>query len=235
MAAGRPIGVLTGLALEAKLASSLARQAAADTAPPLIRCAAASAERAQSEAEALCGQGVAALLSFGLAGGLDPSLPAGRVILAQEVRSAAGEVWPCDAAWQARVTAQAKDLPQSCVPLAAAESPLRSAAAKAALFTASGAAAVDMESLAAARVAAAAGLPFLVLRCIADPAERGLPWAALAPLTADGRPQPLRVAGRLARRPWELPELLRLAADARRASQALAGLARLATPLFGGF
>ena len=102
------------------------------------------------------------------------------------------------------------------------------------LFTASGAAAVDMESLALARAASAAGLPFLALRAVADPAQRGLPSAALAPLTSDGRPQPHLVAGRLALRPWELPALMRLASDARRAERSLAKLPSLTQELFGG-
>lgn len=235
MSGQRPIGVLTGLAFEAKLAKSLARHADDASVAPLVACAAASRERATREAEALCRQGAIALLSFGIAGGLDPALPISTIILAQEIRAATGETFPCDSAWQARVMAKAAGLSLASAPLAAADQPLIAAADKAALFATTGAAAVDMESLAAAQVAATAGIPFLALRAIADPADCGLPTAALAPLSTDGKPQPFQVMGRLATRPWELPALLQLGVAARRAERALAGLAGIATPLFGGF
>ena len=51
---------------------------------------------------------------------------------------------------------------------------------------ATGAAAADMESHVVARLAAELGLPFAVLRVIADPAEREVPPAALAGMRADG-------------------------------------------------
>jgi adenosylhomocysteine nucleosidase len=235
MMASRPVGVLTGLAFEARLARSLARQSDTPQPAPAIRCAAASAERAAEEAAALCREGLAGLLSFGIAGGLDPSLPAGSLILATEIRSVAGERIACDAAWLGRVEAKAAGyLTFRPAALAAGQSAVASPAAKATLFSETGAAAVDMESLAAARAASAAGIPFLALRAIADPAERGLPWAALAPLDGEGRPRPLRVMGRLAARPWELPALLRLGLEAKRAERALAGLGPIAAPLFGG-
>jgi nucleoside phosphorylase len=58
--------------------------------------------------------------------------------------------------------------------------PVITAAEKAALFAATGAVAVDMESALAGRVAAVGQLPFLVVRAIADDAGQGLPQAALA-------------------------------------------------------
>ena len=227
--------MLTGLALEARLAKSLAGQMEPASPEPIIRCAAASTARAIEEAEALCRHGVAALLSFGLAGGLDPSLPSGSVILALEIRTASGKALACDATWQERIMAKASGLTLIRAPLAAAARPLTGSNDKARLFAASKAAAVDMESLALAEAAAAAGLPFLALRAVADAADRNLPTAALAPLSHDGRAQPLYVIGRLARRPWELPALVRLGRDAGHAERALAGLSQIAAPLFRGF
>jgi len=237
MAATRPLGVLTGLASEARLAANLGRAAGEAFAPPRIACAAASSARAGALAQELVDRGVAALLSFGIAGGLDPALPAGTVILAEAVLTAQGMRLDCLAAWRDGVHEAAADagLALQGAMLTAAAGVISSPAEKARLFAASGAAAVDMESLAAAEVAAAAGLPFLALRAIADPANRSLPAAALAPLTLQGKPQPLLVAQRLALRPWELPGVLRLGLDARKALGALAGLGALAPALFGGF
>ena len=143
----------------------------------------------------------------------------------------------CDTAWHDRVmeAAAAAGLAVHSARLAGAEKALTRSDEKQSLRTASDAAAVDMESLALARVAASAGLPFLALRAVADPAGRGLPSAALAPLRHDGQPQPLLVAARLALSPWQLPALIRLAYDARAAERALAALTPLVPALFGGF
>jgi adenosylhomocysteine nucleosidase len=82
--------------------------------------------------------------------------------------------------------------------------------------------AVDLETGAVARVAAAHGLPFAVLRAICDPAERDLPPAALVALNARGAIGLARVAGSLIAWPGQVPALLRLAADAAAARRSLA-------------
>jgi len=237
MSGKRPIGVLTGLASEARLAATLSHQHDGKPPPPRIVCAAASSARAAASAQQLVDQGVAALLSFGIAGGLDPALPAGTVILGEAVLTAPGARLDCHAAWREAVAeaATGAGLALQSAALAGVAEVISSPVEKAHLFAVSGAAAVDMESHAVAEVAAAAGLPFLALRAIADPANRSLPAAALAPLTREGKPQPLLVAARLALRPWDLPEVLRLGLDARKAERALAGLRPLAPALFGGF
>ena len=82
MNAGR-LGIVTGLPGEARAA----RGAAA-----LVLCADGSPERARSHAEALTGAGVAGLVSFGVAGGLDPALPPGTVVVATGIATPAA---PC--------------------------------------------------------------------------------------------------------------------------------------------
>ncbi len=96
-----------------------------------------------------------------------------------------------------------------------------SVAAKAALRAATGAAAVDMESHVAARVAARHGLRFGVLRAISDTAGRDLPPAACVPLNPDGSVNLPAVLAALARQPSQLPDLLRLARDTSRALREL--------------
>jgi adenosylhomocysteine nucleosidase len=56
---------------------------------------------------------------------------------------------------------------------------------------------------------------------VADPAERALPPAALIGLDAAGRPALGRVLLSLVRQPAQLPALLQLARDTRRALAAL--------------
>ncbi len=80
---------------------------------------------------------------------------------------------------------------------------------------------MDMESHAVARVASKAGLPFLVLRAIADPAHRAVPISAVGGLGPDGHTRTLAVLGNLLLRPWELPDLLRLSRDMRKGLRTL--------------
>jgi adenosylhomocysteine nucleosidase len=94
-------------------------------------------------------------------------------------------------------------------------------AAKRAAHAATGAAIVDLESGAVARVAARHGLPFAVVRAVCDPAARALPPLALAALDPRGRIGAGRIVGSLLRHPWQVPALLGLAGDAWRARAAL--------------
>ncbi|SME93349.1 adenosylhomocysteine nucleosidase [Tistlia consotensis] len=215
MAGARPVGVLVGLASEARL---LRRAARGLTPAPLIEVSAADPARAEAAAARLVAAGAAGLVSFGLAAGLDPALPPGSLLLPSEVVDPEGRRWPADAAWRGRLGLEA-----GAAPLAGCDLLLKTAADKAALAAASGAASADMESHLLARAAAGAGLPFLVLRAVADPAGLALPPAAWNVLDAEGRSRGLLVTGRLLRAPGQLPALLALARAAGRAERALGG------------
>ena len=62
-----------------------------------------SAERARSEAERLLAEGAAALVSFGLVGGLAPGLQTGDLVLPQTVCNARSASWSVDPVWRERV------------------------------------------------------------------------------------------------------------------------------------
>lgn len=160
--------------------------------------------------------GAGALLSFGLAGGLAPLLQPGDLLLPGRVLAADGE-WLADPALQTRLGGATPGA------LWGGGAVLATAAAKAALHRSSGAAAVDLESAAVARVAARHGLPFVVLRAVCDPAGRDLPRAALVALDSAGRIGPLRVLAAALANPRELSALMVLGADAARARRALLG------------
>nr|WP_255575131.1 nucleoside phosphorylase [Caldovatus aquaticus] len=169
--------------------------------------------------------GAGAVLSFGLAGALDPALGPGTLLAATEIRSACGAVHPADPAWSARLAAVTG---ARRGPLAGAGAVAATPEAKRALRAATGALAVDLESEPAAAFAAARGVPFAALRAVADTAAEPIPPAALAGVAPDGRAAPLGVLCALARRPGDLADLLRLA---RRSRAALAALARAAALL----
>ena len=96
-----------------------------------------------------------------------------------------------------------------------------SAAGKRALFAATGACAIDLESGGVAEAARRCDVPFAVVRSICDPAERDLPPAALIALDAAGVIGISRVLRSLSARPGQVPALLALARDAALARRAL--------------
>ena len=199
-------GLVTGLAAEMRLASRLGRAAAGGGMPP----------GAEAAAERLVAQDATALVSFGLCGGLDPALRPGAVLVPRAVADPAGTY-----ATDARLA----DLlgGWSCATLAAATAPVARREAKRALFAATGAAGVDLESGAVAQVAARHGLPFAVLRAVCDPATLDLPPLALAALDAGGTIRAGRIAASLLARPGQIGALLTLARAATAARTALVG------------
>ncbi|HEY2658735.1 MAG TPA: hypothetical protein VGI79_03370 [Caulobacteraceae bacterium] len=151
------------------------------------------------------------LLSFGVCGALVPGLEAGDLLIASEV-IADGHVHAVDADWTAHLAAA---LPKArLAPITAGEAMIGSVAGKRALFEATGAAAVDMESHIVARVAQRHALPFAAIRAVSDAADHALPAAALAGLRPDGQPDIGAVLWSLAKRPGQLPALLRTAREA---------------------
>ncbi len=178
-----------------------------------------TAAGAQRAAAALVAQGIDALVSFGLAGGLDPALRPGSLLVASAV-VLDGRHYLADAALSLRLGGMTSHAVLGAMSIAA------SPALKQRLHAETGAAAVDLESGAVAREASASGLPFAVLRAVCDPAGFALPPAALAALDAGGAIGIGRVLASLAASPGQLPALFRLAGDAAAARAALLGRVR---------
>ncbi|WP_206659574.1 phosphorylase [Hansschlegelia zhihuaiae] len=157
---------------------------------------------------------VAAILSSGLAGALDPSLKPGDVVVGHLVASADG-----GSSILERIRAL---LPQARVgPIVGSDVIVATVEEKRALHARTGAVAIDMESHIAARVAARHGLPFAALRTISDGADQELPTAALVGLRPDGRMAVGAVLASLARDPAQLSALMGAAIGAERAFRAL--------------
>jgi hopanoid-associated phosphorylase len=148
------------------------------------------------------------VISIGLGGGLSPLLKVGDVVIGDRV-IAGNEEWACDEHWRVSLGAKLNGAHQG--PIAASETILEDAAAKAALFAKTGALAVDMESAVAARFAETRKLPFAALRVISDDARHVLPEAALVAMKPDGGIALGRVLGSLLRHPLQVPGLIRTA------------------------
>jgi adenosylhomocysteine nucleosidase len=208
------IGIVVGLAAEARIARRLDRS---------VAIGGGMAAGAESAVRRLIDEGAGALISLGVAGGLEPALRPGALIVPSEV-IANDRRYPADPTLMQWLGGSTSHL------ILGADAVVASAAEKRRLRERTSAAAVDLESGAVARVAAMHGLPFAVLRAICDPAERALPLAALAALDAWGRIGLRQVVAAVASHPRQLPQLIALAADVRAARRSLLRRVRQLAP-----
>lgn len=185
-------GFVTGVRQEAKLV------------PPVfpVLCSGANAKAAYAAARQLAQSGCDLLVSFGLAGALDPDLKPGTLLLPQSVIAPDGAVYACQPFGLAGAVT---------LPLAGSDELVASVKAKAALFAKTKAASVDMESHEVARAAQEANLPFLVLRAVSDAASEALPEFLAAATAPDGSTRLLAILAGIAKSPGRLPSLFRLA------------------------
>lgn len=193
-------------------------------------------DRAEAEARRLAAQGSRVLLSWGVAGGLDPELSPGSVVIPTNVLTQDEESWPASIYLRAAVVAgshssRCREDQGEGGHLLGLDRMVLTVTEKATLFRHSGAAAADMESHRVALVAAEAKLPMLVIRAIGDPAGRALPALVTRALGEDGRPRIGQVIAGLLRRPGDLGALLRAKRDADAALAALAGIADNVLPV----
>lgn len=205
--------ILTGLAAEMKVLDNRG-----DKTKFISACAASDSSRARLFLARMIAEGATRCLSFGLAGGVAPDLPAGSIVIAANVHSTQG-CYACDAAWVRALTVA---LPGAHVgDIWGQETILQSPGLKQAVYHSTQCLACDMESQVVAAMATEAGLPFAALRVVCDPADFALPPAALLPLRGDGTPNLPAILGDLWRNPRQLSALLTLARHNQLALKAL--------------
>lgn len=222
------IGILCGMASERAALGAWAGHGRVLTA-----VSGARPEEATRGARRLAAAGATLLVSFGVAGGLAPGLRPGDLLAPSRLIDEPERT--ADAAAAARPLAReliadlAGEIGARDGVLIGVDAVIAGVADKAHLHGL-GADAVDMESHRLVRAAAAAGIPALALRAVADPADRALPSAALGGLGPDGRPRVLPVLAGLARRPGQLPALLAVKSDVDAGLAALRRAAERAMP-----
>lgn len=210
-----PVGIVCALASEARHLRP--------TDGTLVMTTGMGSSAASEGARALIAAGAKALASWGMAGGLDPSLQAGAILLPTEVMGPDGRVHSCNAGWRNRLSTH---IGARSGRLVTAAKSVGSVEDKAELFRTTGAVAVDMESAAVAEIAEQHGLPFLAVRVVVDSAADVLPRAVTAAADNEGHLQIWRLIGALALAPNELAPLIRLAQRYRAANRSLATIAR---------
>jgi adenosylhomocysteine nucleosidase len=195
-------GVVTALPAEARWlrASALA-----------VRVGGVGAEHARRAARTLIADGATALISWGTAAALVPSLSVGTLVLADRVIGDSAALVP-DLGWTARVADAVREIvPVVRGTIACPVEVLRSASEKHALADGSGAIAADMESAAIGGVAREAGLPWIVVRAVSDAADTVVPASVVGAIDGAGVLSLARLLGALVRNPGDIAALPALA------------------------
>jgi adenosylhomocysteine nucleosidase len=213
--------VVVGLAFEARIAARSGLR---------VICSGDGRNLAPTLQEAIS-NGCRGLISFGLAGGLVPGLPAGTCVVASTIVVGDSRL-PTDSSWSQKLLEAMPGAVSGA--LAGAPSPVATPEAKRALHLKSGAVAVDMESHIVANAAASRGLPMVAIRVICDPVTRILPEVAVRAMRADGTTDVVALLGSVFRQPNNVPALLQVALDARAARATLLRGSRLLVRDHGG-
>ncbi|SHG75311.1 hopanoid-associated phosphorylase [Bradyrhizobium erythrophlei] len=211
----RPVLIVTGMAQEARIAAGPGMT---------VICSSSDPQQLRALLTVFDPSTIRGVISFGIAGGLDPTLRSGDVVVATEVLS--GDTrWLAGLALNEELIASVALGSRRVVRggLAGVEQMVVAQSRKAALRSETGAAAVDMESHIAAAYAAEAGLPFAALRVISDPASRALPALARSAIKPNGEIDLRKVLSGVARNPLTLRALVSTGIDFNRALRSLRG------------
>lgn len=179
-----------------------------------VAYAGAGPQNAQTAAALLIANGATRLISWGCAAALSSTLKPGDLILPDQLIDSNGDKgakYYVSSDWHSH----AKNILSSLVIvhsgcLAESEKIVSSSNDKKKLQSKTDAIALDMESIAIAKVAAQNHLPFLAIRAIADPVDMDLPKAINHALNDQGNIVFSRLLWHLACHPAELPELIKL-------------------------
>jgi adenosylhomocysteine nucleosidase len=229
------IAVIAALAIER---ASLDRHAALAGGAVTIYQSGPGPERAARAARAALAHGAEALVSWGLAGGLDAALAPGSVVVPSAVL-VDGASFACSAAWAQAVRSAARGAASARARagiaavsdgnLLSVAAPRETPADKAQAAADTGAVAAAMESGAIAAAAASANVPFIAVRVVIDARGDALPTQAERFVDAHGNTRTLAALG-AALTPADWPRLIVLARRYRTANAALETLAARLAP-----
>ncbi|PPD45142.1 MAG: phosphorylase [Methylocystis sp.] len=195
-------------------------------------CSGANVSRLRAQLERMHDEKFSAVVSFGLAGGLDYGLRPGDVVIADEIVSAATRQAThrrfSDALTEGAAAKGCKTVAGAIVGV---DEPAMNPSAKTHLRETAKAVAVDMESHLAAEFAHARRLPFAAVRAISDPAARALPPVAAKALTPQGDVDGVALARELIRAPGQIGGLILAGMDSRAAFISLGRCGPLLGPL----
>jgi len=197
----------------------------------LARCtiiySGAGSENAANAARQLTETGIDCLISWGCAAGLSNTLKPGDLVLANQVMTDCKQ-YDVDADWHNELLRQIRHdrFSLQTGTLFTSTKLIDRSEEKKRIQNESQAIALDMESAAIAEAAQHAGVPFLVIRSIADPVSADLPAAISASLNDEGEVALFRLLRHLLRHPTEVIGLIQLGLHFHAAQQTLKAIAQ---------
>ena len=177
----------------------------------LVVCSGAGSVNASAAAELLVTEGATRLISWGCAAALVQTLKPGDFILADKLIDVDNKELMIDVIWHNHVKASLEALltvNTGC--LAHSNGIVSSINEKKQIHSKTGAVALDMESMAIAKVAFIHRMPVLAIRVIADPVSMNLPRAINHALNAQGEVVITKLLLFIMLRPSEIPGLIKL-------------------------
>lgn len=181
--------------------------------------------------------GCRGIVSFGVAGALNPDLNPGDLVLANQIIGPEGETVSVDDCWlkllEHRLSRSTVPHTHRTAPLFGSPKIVTSASEKGEIFRITGADAVDMESYPLAQLCRDSATRFVAIRAIADTATHTLPTAAQHAIGDSGQILISRVLWELVKHPLQLPQLLALSKPYGKALSTLRGVATLGGVDFG--
>lgn len=213
-----PVLIVTGLKQEARIAAG----------PGLtVICSSSNPVQLREMMTSFDPKSIRGIVSFGVAGGLNPVLRSGDIVVATEI-VAADTRWTTAPELTENIIALPVKRRRTIVAgvLAGVEEVIIGQVGKSTLRAKTGADAVDMESHIAARYAADNDLPFAAVRVISDPSHRALPEITMSAIKPNGNVDMVKVMRGIARNPRSIPLLIHAGRDFNRALRSLKGCRR---------
>ena len=212
----KPVLVVTGLTVEATIAASFGTKSVSSGGNPA---------QLQTLLSKYNSSNIRGVVSFGTAGGLDPSLQPGDVVVMSSVTEG-GVTWNANSALTAAIVDKifkqaAGSFAVHQGPGASSSTSILDAAGKTTLWNSTHTEVVDMESEIAAAFAAQNGLPFVAVRAVADPYNQSQPPASLVALMPDGSLNLSAIINSIATSPSQIPDLWNVALQTEAAFSSL--------------
>ena len=222
------IGIITGIPIEAACVDL--RQKAEHE---IIIRSGVGYENAKKNAHYLINQKIDGLVSFGVAGGLSPSIESGMLVVPSEIRGR-DQVIAVSGSWRQSLLSRFNEMVSfSAGPMAHADRVLTEAVDKQEMFWDTRTSACDMESFGVGEVAAIFDIPFLIVRAVSDPVDLSIPSWVPGLLDHQGCVKKLDFCCQLLAHPMDIVGLWHIARASNKAFKCLKTVSRLAGPGFG--